>query len=101
MDTDGALMNPPPDRGALATRTLADGRVIDLWPEIFTYKLTLSRDMKAGDWDDGYEFQSMFVAMRAFEDWNPDEAEPTGWYRHYKTNRRRPDGDPTKEYIAE
>lgn len=31
---------------------------------------------------------------------DPDEMpEPAGWFRHVGTGRRRPDGDPTKEYI--
>jgi len=25
--------------------------------------------------------------------------EPEGWFRHFETGRRRPDGDPDKEYI--
>lgn len=25
--------------------------------------------------------------------------EPEGWFRHIETGRRRPDGDPSKEYI--
>ncbi len=27
------------------------------------------------------------------------EGEPTGWFRHPRTGRRRPDGDPEREYV--
>lgn len=36
--------------------------------------------------------------MRGLNEWN-GEGEPEGWYRHRKTGRRRPGGDPEKEYI--
>lgn len=28
-----------------------------------------------------------------------DGTEPEGWFRHVETGRRRPNGDPEKEYI--
>jgi hypothetical protein len=28
-----------------------------------------------------------------------EDKEPEGWYRHIETGRRRPEGDPSKEYI--
>ena len=28
------------------------------------------------------------------------EDEPEGWFRHIETGRRRPEGDPDKEYIS-
>lgn len=32
--------------------------------------------------------------------WEPKAGtEPSGWFRHPPTGRRRPDGDPSKEYI--
>ena len=36
------------ERGALLTRVLDDGRVIDLWPQLFNWKLTISRDLADG-----------------------------------------------------
>lgn len=35
----------PSERGALLTRLLDDGRVIDLWAQLFNWKLTISRDL--------------------------------------------------------
>jgi hypothetical protein len=38
--------------------------------------------------------------VRALNEWNPlTEKEPKGWFRHPRTGRRRPGGDPAKEYI--
>lgn len=40
--------------------------------------------------------------LRAVQDFplHPDSSyEPTGWHRHPRTHRRRPDGDPSREYI--
>jgi hypothetical protein len=40
------------------------------------------------------------AAVVAFVNWDPlTEIEPTGWHRHRKTGRRRPDSDPALEYI--
>lgn len=40
------------------------------------------------------------VALRALHGWN-GEGEPSGWYRHKPSNRRRPGGDPTREEVRE
>jgi hypothetical protein len=42
----------------------------------------------------------MEVAVAALENWDyPNQSEPDGWMRHPDSGRRRPNGDPTKEYI--
>jgi hypothetical protein len=38
-------------------------------------------------------------AKAALDAWN-GEGEPTGWHRHPTSGRRRPEGDPAKEYKA-
>ena len=38
------------------------------------------------------------VAVATLETWD-GVGEPTGWMRHPTTGRRRPDGDPSKEYV--
>ncbi len=39
--------------------------------------------------------------VAALEKFDPErDTEPEGWYRNPNTGRRRPDGDPTKEYVA-
>lgn len=49
-----------------------------------------------------YTYPDPESAIRAFVKWlSEDEVqeEPEGWHRHQPSNRRRPDGDSTKEYI--
>jgi hypothetical protein len=42
----------------------------------------------------------MKAAVAAYRTWDPEiDAEPSGWYRNRRTGRRRPGGDPAKEYI--
>jgi len=41
------------------------------------------------------------AAVVAALSWTEDEREPPGWMRHPKSGRRRPGGDPEKEYIRE
>jgi len=38
-------------------------------------------------------------AIAAFNAWN-GVGEPEGWHRHPSSGRRRPDGDPEREFIA-
>jgi len=45
---------------------------------------------------------NLSAAVAAIQHWieHFDEMEePTGWFRDPRTGRRRPDGDPDKEYI--
>lgn len=49
--------------------------------------------------DDIYSYERVDIAIMALHDWE-DKDELTGWIRHQPSNRRRPDGDPAKEYIA-
>lgn len=50
--------------------------------------------------DSNWWFDSISAAVAAAEKWDTEtEKEPCGWFRHIETGRRRPDGDPAKEYI--
>jgi ferrous iron transport protein A len=50
-----------------------------------------------------YEVRGATIALRSTEASRvmvrPSTTEPEGWFRHVETGRRRPDGDPEKEYI--
>jgi hypothetical protein len=43
-------------------------------------------------------YESKEEATAALENME-DGVEPEGWFRHFETGRRRPNGDPEKEYI--
>lgn len=51
-------------------------------------------------WERGYCYPSRKMALLAFERFDGIGDPPDGWIRSIPDMRRRPDGDPTKEYIA-
>ena len=90
---DGAT----PDR----IRDLGDGTYVMIRPLLFHWMLI------RGDFEDliGYWARWFYAdeagaraALDAFRE-HPDPAyEPSGWHRHPLSGRRRPDGDPSREY---
>jgi hypothetical protein len=54
-------------------------------------------------YDDRWCFHDAQAATEALVNWfivDIRDPEPSGWHRHTPSHRRRPDGDPTKEYVA-
>jgi hypothetical protein len=43
-------------------------------------------------------YETQEAAEEALKNKLPGE-EPEGWFRHFESGRRRPDGDPEQEYI--
>lgn len=90
-------------RGAVAWKELADGSVIDVVKLLHGYAniaITKPEDMLFSVYSDVWQYQSLTAALAAHKAWD-GVGEPTGWYRHYASARRRPDGDPAKEFIRE
>lgn len=57
---------------------------------------------RVGAFYDVWVYDDVRRALYAAWTWNPEfSPEPTGWYRHVNTARRRPDGDAGQEYIWE
>jgi hypothetical protein len=83
--------------GALAHRLLDDGRVLAVYPMIFTFRLVVG---PAGDmgYDDCWCFHDQRAALVQLASWD-GTGEPVGWHRHPPSGRRRPDGDPEQEYV--
>lgn len=57
--------------------------------------------VKVGDrfgYLDRWCFHSYDAAKKALDAWD-GTGEPSGWHRHPVTGRRRPEGDPAKEYV--
>jgi hypothetical protein len=48
-----------------------------------------------------WQYETLITAVGAHEQWHPSGVEPVGWCRHHPSKRRRPDGDPAKEYVRE
>jgi hypothetical protein len=49
-------------------------------------------------YDDRWCYADANAAKRGLRDWS-GEGDPDGWHRHPRTGRRRPDGDPKREYV--
>jgi hypothetical protein len=89
------------ERGAIATRTLDDGRVLDVTPLGWGYALLgiiWVEDLGLGLYSDVWQYQERDAALAALAAWD-GQGEPEGWYRHPATGRRRPGGDSSKEYV--
>lgn len=78
-------------------RILPDGRSLSLTRQIFNWKLGVSPTRDCGFYDSTWEYLDFDHAFTAYMTWDGDE-EPEGWYRHPMSGRRRPEGDPTKEF---
>jgi hypothetical protein len=80
-------------------RALPDGRVLHLLPwRVGGVQLSVG-------WGDGYYTDTWIygggqanAGWAAARSWN-GEGEPEGWYRHAQSGRRRPEGDPAKEFV--
>ena len=87
------------NRDAFLTMDLPDGRVVDVCPLLWgRATLGVSLDRLAGWYEHLWEYDTVDAALAAAKAWN-GEGEPVGWTRDPHTGRRRPGGDPAKEYI--
>ena len=88
-------MNYP---GSLYERKLADGRVIVVYRLLFgCARLCIGPD-DGLTIDDEWHYESGDEAIFASAVWD-GEGEPSQWHRHPGSGRRRPDGDPNREYV--
>lgn len=69
---------------------------------LMTYgKGRLVADINFFGYEDFWCYESEIAAALAMFRWDPRVSpEPTGWMRHPRSGRRRPNGDATQEYIA-
>jgi len=78
-------------------RQLPDGRILGV--HRLLYHWTLHIDISPIGYEDRYCYQTREQAVAAMTAWNGVGDPGGGWHRHPATGRRRPDGDPAKEYI--
>lgn len=83
----------------LVKRILPDGRVVRLYQMLGqNTRIALSKNED----DDGFlQLYCYHNKQKAIEQANlwDGNSDPDGWYKHINTGRRRPNGDPEKEYI--
>ena len=77
-------------------RFYPNGRNAALCPFMFTWAILA--DLHTLGYEERWCYDTEAGAKAAFAAWN-GEGEPTGWHRHPATGRRRPGGDPAKEYV--
>lgn len=84
--------------GVLYVRRLPDKRFLYVAPLTFgRAKICLGDEITVYN---AWCYDEPWQALAQVRTWNPDEQdEPVGWMRHPFSGRRRPGGDPTKEYI--
>jgi hypothetical protein len=64
------------------------------------YGLQLAVGMGDGYFSDSwiYDVEQRQAGWRAALGWD-GQGEPEGWYRHPQSGRRRPEGDPSREFV--
>lgn len=93
----------PQERGAFASRTLDDGRIIDVTPLMWdaaSLGVILPEDRNLSLYSDVWHYASASAAVAAMEEYDGTK-EPHGWTRHPASGRRRPDADPAQEHVRE
>ncbi|NAE18009.1 hypothetical protein [Enterococcus hirae] len=81
------------------TALLPDGRELVVWPLLWGQAcLNIGAGPGSLFYDDEWHYPSLSEAIGAAIDWD-GTGEPNGWHRHPASGRRRPDADPTKEYV--
>ncbi len=66
-------------------------------------EIITGRFADAAEWEHGWCYDTLEGALQALEEWDgADGTEPTGWVRMIRPDgpiRRRPGGDPAREYV--
>lgn len=86
---------------ALYVRHLPDGRYISIYPLLGNnWQLTISAAGNFIEHYDTWTYDNLESVIDQAKTWSGDNGtEPTGWIRHPHSGRRRPDGNPAKEYL--
>ena len=79
-------------------KQLPDGRDAVVVSQILGTARLIVGGRTASWYDDLWCYKSVDRAVSAMEAWD-GTGEPEGWIRHLPSGRRRPDGDPGREYV--
>lgn len=80
---------------------LTDGRIATVAPLTFGRALLTAATPENhvfGQYDECWYYETHQEAIYALILWD-GTGDPVGWTRHKPSNRRRPDGDPTREEV--
>jgi hypothetical protein len=95
-DTNPGTLNPRP--GILYARELEDGYEVTVVPQMFNVRLCIG-NVGADDYHDAYCYPNLAICLCAAVLWDGKGDPHEGWHKHIGSGRRRPGGDPEKEYI--
>jgi len=100
------LPNDVPIEGIIGSRLLDGNVLVTFSPIIGGWRVAIANPRfdkpNTVSWDQAYEFDDYHWAdaLIAFVEYGQNDYEPSGWERHIPSERRRPGGDPAKEYIS-
>lgn len=80
-------------------KDMGDGFYAAVKPLMFHWTLILGEVGNKVNYLDRWCYETQEGAAAALKNWG-GEGDPVGWNRHPNTGRRRPGGDPDKEYFA-
>lgn len=91
-------LRSPEGGDCVDAKLLADGRWVGYRRLLFHYTLLIGMVGDRLGYDDRYCYQHLEMVRAAFAVFD-GRAEPLGWHKHPNTGRRRPDGNPAREYV--
>lgn len=80
-------------------KAIGDGLYAAIKPLMFHWTMIVGQIGDRFGYEDRWCYANREKAEAALHAWD-GTGEPSGWHRNPRTGRRRPDGDPTREYIA-
>lgn len=86
------------EQGYLLVVEKPGGNICAIHRLMYTYAILSECDFFG--YGDRWCYSTLEKAQEALRAWSGESGtEPMGWHRHPRTGRRRPDGDPNKEYV--
>ena len=92
----------PATREAIRFKDIGNDEYICAKPLMFHWTVIKGSVYDRTGYIDRWCFATRELAHNAVADWpvpSPEGYEPEGWHRHPCSGRRRPDADPSREYI--
>lgn len=94
----GDIVQPGARDGALFQKPLPHGMEAVVYPRMYNSILTYGPANDPYGYTTHWCYETPGQAIMAAEEWD-GTGEPEGWFRHAASGRRRPNGDPDKEYV--
>lgn len=91
-------LEDPKGGACLVHKDLGNGVYAGVKPLLFHWTLLTGIIGNTSSYEDRYCYQTLVGAIDAMVAWNGN-GDPVGWHRHPRSGRRRPDGDPAREYV--